>query len=198
LVILGKLEEPLAMNFPQEQPLEDVLKYIKQATQGAGYGGIPIYVDPIGLQEAEKTMTSPVSIDLEGVPLRRTLQLLLTQLGLCYYVDDGLLVITSQSSELTALPPSIQRPLSLEEQKLKAERGEMDLDLMTSFIAKLKLIKELKSLDAPGGDEPHDVSKPTDAPVVSDQIKALFDQMRELTDALNAAQGRPKGGGGFQ
>ena len=29
--------------------------------------GIPIYVDPLGLQEAEKTMTSPVTFDLKQV-----------------------------------------------------------------------------------------------------------------------------------
>ena len=35
--------------------------------------GIPIYLDPVGLQEAEKTMTSPITLDLEGVPLKTTL-----------------------------------------------------------------------------------------------------------------------------
>ncbi|MBV8557496.1 MAG: hypothetical protein JO116_18190, partial [Planctomycetaceae bacterium] len=75
------------------------LKYIKSATQGPNDTGIPIYVDPVGLQEAEKTMTSPVTLDLEGVPLRTTLRLLLKQLGLTYTVKDGLLTITSESSE---------------------------------------------------------------------------------------------------
>ena len=36
------------MSFNEETPLEDVLKYIKQATTTATYSGIPIYVDPIG------------------------------------------------------------------------------------------------------------------------------------------------------
>ena len=208
LEILAKLEEPIPMSFHDDTPLEDVLRYIKQATQRANDQGVTIYVDPFGLQEAEKTMTSPVSIDLEVVPLRRTLQLLLTQLGLCYYVDDGLLVITSESSEQLALPPSIKKPLSIEEQKLQAERGEMDLDLMTNFVAKLKLIKELKSLDAPDDGVPRDAAKSTSAPVVSDQVKALFDQMKEvtaalkaaqeLTDALKAAQDGIKSKGGFQ
>ena len=47
------------MSFPQETPLEDVLKYIKDATQDEAAGlptGIPIYVDPVGLQDADKTM----------------------------------------------------------------------------------------------------------------------------------------------
>ncbi len=97
--ILAKLDEPISMTFANETPLEDVLKYIKSATQGPNDTGIPIYVDPVGLQEAEKTMTSPVTLDLEGVPLKTTLRLLLKQLGLTYTVKDGLLTITSESSE---------------------------------------------------------------------------------------------------
>ena len=97
--ILAKLEEPIAMSFANETPLEDVLKYIKSATQGASDNGIPIYVDPVGLNEAEKTMTSPITLDLEGVPLKTTLRLMLKQLGLTYTVKDGLLTITSESSD---------------------------------------------------------------------------------------------------
>ena len=44
-------------------------------------------------------MTSPVSLDLEGVPLKTTLRLMLKQLGLTYTVKDGFLMITSQESE---------------------------------------------------------------------------------------------------
>ena len=97
--ILEKLDQPIAMNFPNETPLEDVLKYIRQATTGPNDSGIPMYIDPLGLQEADKTQTSPVSIDLEGVPLKTTLRLLLKQLGLTYTVKDGFLMITSQESE---------------------------------------------------------------------------------------------------
>ena len=96
--IIEKLEQPVAMTFPTDTPLEDVLKYVKQATQGANDSGIPIYIDPLGLQEADKTVTSPVQIDLEGVPLKTTLRLLLKQLGLTYTVKDGFLMITSQES----------------------------------------------------------------------------------------------------
>ncbi len=61
--------------------------------------GIPIYVDPIGLQEAERSLNSTVQIDLEGVPLKTTLRLMLKQLGLAYTVKDGFLMITSEDSE---------------------------------------------------------------------------------------------------
>jgi hypothetical protein len=97
--ILEKLNECVSMSFNEETPLEDVLKYIKQATTSSNYSGIPIYVDPIGLQEAEKSMTSTVrNINLDGVPLKVTLKLLLNQLDLTYTVKNGLLTITSNES----------------------------------------------------------------------------------------------------
>jgi hypothetical protein len=99
-MILQKLSEPIPMSFNEETPLEDVLKYVKQATTTATYQGIPIYVDPIGLNEADKTLQSTVrNLDLDGVPLKITLKLLLKQLDLTYTVKDGFLMITSQESE---------------------------------------------------------------------------------------------------
>jgi hypothetical protein len=97
--ILEKLDQPIAMSFPNDTQLEDVLKYIKQATQGPNDNGIPIYLDPIGLSEADKSETSTVKLELEGVPLKTTLRLMLKQLGLTYTVKDGFLMITSQESE---------------------------------------------------------------------------------------------------
>jgi hypothetical protein len=97
--ILTKLDQPITMSFPTETSLEDVLKYIKGATAGPNDNGIPIYVDPVGLQEAEKTLSSTITLELEGIPLKKTLKLLLKQLSLSYTVKDGLLTITSESSE---------------------------------------------------------------------------------------------------
>jgi hypothetical protein len=97
--ILEKLEESIPMSFANETPLDDVLKYIKQATTTPTFNGIPIYVDPLGLQEAERSLNSTVTIDLEGVPLKRTLRLILKQLSLAYTVKDGFLMITSEDSE---------------------------------------------------------------------------------------------------
>ena len=100
--ILKKLGEPISMNFPNDTPLEDVIKYIKQSTQDETAGlpsGIPIYVDPQGLQDSDKTLASTVSIDLEGLPLKSSLRLVLKQLSLTYTVKDGLMTITSTTSE---------------------------------------------------------------------------------------------------
>ena len=100
MAIDRKLEQPISMPFPQETPLEEVIKYIKSATVSPQLPeGIPIYVDPVGLQEAEKTMSSTVTLALEGVTLKKSLKLLLKQLDLTYTVKDGLMTITHNSSK---------------------------------------------------------------------------------------------------
>ncbi len=99
--VLEALERPVSIHFTDEAPLKDVVKLIKSATRGPDSKDIPIYVDPIGLMEADKTMTSAVrGIDLEGVPLKTALEICLEQLDLRYEVRDGLLRITSAESEL--------------------------------------------------------------------------------------------------
>jgi hypothetical protein len=98
------LKQRVPMHFLEETTLADVLKSVKKATTGADGTDIPIYVDPIGLVESDKTMTSTVkNLDLEGVPLRTSLRLCLAQLDLAYNVKDGLLLITSRDSEDIAL-----------------------------------------------------------------------------------------------
>jgi hypothetical protein len=121
-----KLQQPVSMPFAQETPLEDVIKYIKSSTQSDDLPqGIPIYVDPAGLQEAEQTTQSPVTLELEGFPLATTLDLLLKQLDLKYHVrPDGLVVITySQSGDVMATDPTV---LILDEVKaLRREVSEL-------------------------------------------------------------------------
>jgi len=97
--IAAELGKAIPMQFPNETPLEDVIKYIRAATKSSTFPeGIPIYVDPLGLQEAERTTASPVALDLKDVPLKTSLKLMLKQLGMGYEVKDGLLSITSQES----------------------------------------------------------------------------------------------------
>ena len=102
--ILAALNRPVPMHFAEETPLDDVLKLIQQATAASDGKGIPIYVDPIGLSEADKTMTSTIrNVELDGVKLRVSLRLCLQQLDLGYCVRDGFLLITSQESLDTTL-----------------------------------------------------------------------------------------------
>ena len=98
------LSKRVRMRFPDETTLEEILKYIREATRGPDGRVIPIYVDPIGLQEAEKSMTSTVKgMDLEGVKLETSLRLCLRQLELSYVIRDGLLLITSQEDAETLI-----------------------------------------------------------------------------------------------
>ncbi len=94
--IADKLEQPIAMSFANETPLGDVFKYINQATRdGRAGAGIPIYADPLGLQDAEVTLNTTVALDVENTPLRVTLARLLAQRGLEYAVKDDVLIISS-------------------------------------------------------------------------------------------------------
>ena len=84
------------MHFPDETSLDDVLKYIKQATATPTDPGIPIYVDLIRLIECERGTSSTVTIDADGLPLKTTLRLCLRQLDLDFSVQDGYVLITSE------------------------------------------------------------------------------------------------------
>ena len=58
--------------------------------------GIPVFVDPDALQDADKTMMSPVHLELEDIPLATSLRLMLKQLTMTYEIkEDGLLLITT-------------------------------------------------------------------------------------------------------
>jgi hypothetical protein len=98
--ILDELERPIPMPFPNDTPLGEVLKYIRQATCTKTYAGIPIYVDPYGLEEAEKSMASTVRVDGENAPLKESLRRCLKQLGLAYSVRDGYLLIGAAGAVL--------------------------------------------------------------------------------------------------
>ena len=87
------------MRFSKETTLADVIQFLKQAMRGPDGNAVPIYVDPIGLQEAEKAMSSTMTgMYLEGVPLRTSLEYCLRQFDLAYVVEDELLLISSWES----------------------------------------------------------------------------------------------------
>ncbi|MDB5349005.1 MAG: hypothetical protein JWN86_252 [Planctomycetota bacterium] len=94
-----KLGQKVSIPFAQETPLEELIKFVKTATTDKEMpNGLALYVDPTGLQEAEKTMASPITINLENVKLETALKLALSQLGLIFKVHpDGLLIVTSAS-----------------------------------------------------------------------------------------------------
>jgi hypothetical protein len=197
--ILIKLEELIPMHFAVETPLDDVLKYIKQATTTPTFSGIPIYVDPIGLQEAERSLNSTVQMDLDGVPLRRTLQLMLTQLGLAYFVEDGMLVVTSEDRAREPLPPPIATPAPIAKMIEKSERGELTSTELKELIEVIKLRRQVKTMhqlyDAPysqgGGGGGGADRFPGEENIT--ETEQLLNEVRELIRLLKADQQARRG-----
>jgi hypothetical protein len=96
LAMLARLEEPVKIPFPDETSLRDVLAYLEQVTGKPPHErAMPFLVVPGALEQAKKTLDSTIQMDLDGVPLRTTLRLLLDQLGLACVVKNGRLVIHS-------------------------------------------------------------------------------------------------------
>jgi tetratricopeptide (TPR) repeat protein len=95
--IRRKLEQIYSFPFDVDTPLEEVVKYIQTQTVDDQFPrGIPIYLDEVGMEEANNvTAASTVKIALEGVPLKTILRLMLKQLGLTFTVTNGVLTITS-------------------------------------------------------------------------------------------------------
>ncbi|MGO9467965.1 MAG: RNA polymerase sigma factor [Isosphaeraceae bacterium] len=109
--IMQALEEPIVMPFPKKTPLNDVLKYIKVATTTPAFSGIPIYVEPLGLQEANKSINSTIELDRSDLPLKTSLRLILKPLGLSYIVKDGFLMIDSRSAITETRVEDVERKL---------------------------------------------------------------------------------------
>lgn len=124
-----KMQEPVTFSFPNETPLIDVLKYARQVTQDPKTfpKGIAFHLDPKGLQSQDKTPTSPVTIDLEGIPLATALKLCLDQLDLGYEIHPDGFVVISEPSEY---PPDKVLPRILDEvSALRDQVEELKLSL---------------------------------------------------------------------
>jgi hypothetical protein len=93
------LDQPFDAKLIPGPTLALLLQEIKRVTRnGVLWDGIPIFVDPIGLQEAGRTMNSPVTVSSKAVPIRKALEDALGQLKLDYVVKDGWMLITSKES----------------------------------------------------------------------------------------------------
>jgi hypothetical protein len=89
------------LNWPDQAPLGDVIEQVKLSTR-RGYPlfplGVPIVVDPIGLEEAGRSLSSPVQQPPadQDLSLGKKLQTVLKPLGLGCQVKDASIVITSE------------------------------------------------------------------------------------------------------
>lgn len=92
--VYAKLEERVTMQFPNPTPLENVLKYVKAASQGPNDSGIPYAYDKEAMTQVRKSGETRVTIDSTGEPLKDSLRKLLKPVGLTYVVKKGVLTIT--------------------------------------------------------------------------------------------------------
>jgi hypothetical protein len=104
--IIDALEQPVALGYGDGTPLDQVLRQLKIVTiknpaMPKLPTGLAIYVDPIGLQEAEVSLNSPVKRPpaADTLSLREHLRRVLEPMGLTYMVKDGFLMITSKDAD---------------------------------------------------------------------------------------------------
>lgn len=88
--ILAALDEPTELDFV-EQPLSDVLDYLKQRH------GIEIQIDARALADSGLGTETPITRAIKGITLRSALKLILSELDLTYVMRNEVLLITSRA-----------------------------------------------------------------------------------------------------
>jgi hypothetical protein len=86
--ILKALNTSVSVDF-KGAGIEQVVQYLSNATKQ------PIMLDRAALSEAQISYDTPVTVKLDGVPLRTVLKRILSDLGLAYVIKDQSLQITS-------------------------------------------------------------------------------------------------------
>ncbi len=112
-LIRRKLETRIDAQFPKGATLETLLKHIRQVTRDATYPGIPIFVDPVGLTEAGKSMGTEVELDYKQQPIEAVLKYTLRPLGMSYCVRDGFVWVSSRTATLETRVEEIDRKLDV-------------------------------------------------------------------------------------
>lgn len=93
---IGVLKKPAHLPDEGEVTLEAAVEMIWAATRADLPGGLPIFIDPIGLREAGNTPSSRVAVGGADRPLGDRLATLAGSLGMVGYVQrDGVVVLTS-------------------------------------------------------------------------------------------------------
>ena len=97
--ILQRLAEPLDLKC-EAVSLDDLIKRVKALTVSADLpNGMPVYVDPEGLQDAEELLASPVGDIPQEVALGHSLRRILLRMGLKFEVAEDRLVISARQGD---------------------------------------------------------------------------------------------------
>jgi RNA polymerase sigma factor (sigma-70 family) len=106
-----QLDLRIDAEFPKGIALVDLLKHVKQETTKAQPPGLPIYVNPIGLEELKRVMGFIVTVNHKQQPVRNILQQALGDAGLKFAATDGFLMIDSRTGILEIHVKEIDRKL---------------------------------------------------------------------------------------
>lgn len=97
--ILQRLDRAIPADATPPATLFEALELVQAATADVGMPtGVMIYVDPIGLLEAETRPNAPVKVRIEGMTARDLLRESLEPLGLDYQVKAGLLTVSHRQA----------------------------------------------------------------------------------------------------
>jgi hypothetical protein len=151
--LLCRLEEIIPMPFPKPTPLKEVLEHIDGFMHQTGRDAIPIYIDPVDLADfenkSEQIMKTPITMDLEGVPLRTTLKFIAEQLEMGYGIKDGMVVMrppnmrTRNWHDLMVMEESFPESSPLAVEVERARRGELTPAELEKLDEQLKAIEEV-------------------------------------------------------
>ncbi len=98
LAIEAKLKDRVSINM-DKQPLSEAITFLQN------YTGLNIVLDPKALGEEGLTSSSPVSLQVNNVPLKGVLKLLLKPLGLTYKLEDEVILVTSPQADQSQTYP---------------------------------------------------------------------------------------------
>ena len=104
--VYAALKTPVSLHF-DNTPLSEVLRHIADAQ------GIGISLDSEGLTEEGNTESTPVTISVDGIRLENALNLMLEQLHLDYFVENEVLMITSQNRSQGQMKPVVYQVADL-------------------------------------------------------------------------------------
>ena len=124
------LQKVVAIPFVEETPFSEVLKFIKRAAEESSPGSaLSLYLDPVGLFEADRTEESSVKLAIEGLNLEDSLHLICDQLGLSVEIrDNGLVYIDNKDSDkptVESFPETVLDQLSILQVEVQAMRREL-------------------------------------------------------------------------
>ena len=107
---LRQLRTPMTLTITRAQPvlLEDFFKQIQIVSQNQNNKALPIYTDPMGLQEADKSLAVAIEATTSRMPIQDRLKRALPPLGLDFFVKDGLITVTSAKTAREVLQANPQ------------------------------------------------------------------------------------------